>query len=159
MDIAIRKAGKEDLPAILSLIKELAEYEKAAGEVSVTLEELEDDGFGELPLFEAIVAEGKDGEILGMAFYYKAYSTWKGKCIYLEDIIVKQSYRRKGIGKKLFDKVMESAYQWGAKRLMWQVLDWNTPAIEFYKKVYQAEISSEWLNGRLSRKQMEILLK
>ena len=153
MNISIRRATREDLPAILDLIKELAEYERAAREVTVTLTELETDGFGPNPLYEAIVAESEPG-IVGMAFYYNCYSTWKGKCLYLEDIIVKKDLRQQGIGKQLFDEVVRKARDMGAKRLQWQVLDWNTPAIEFYKK-YNAEISTEWLNGRLYEVQIK----
>jgi GNAT superfamily N-acetyltransferase len=147
MEINIRKAGKPDLSAMLELIRELAEYEKAPNEVTVTLKELEQDGFGKNPIYEAILAENETG-VVGMAFYFTSYSTWKGKCLYLEDIIVKKEIRNQGIGKLLFEEVIRKAKEMKAKRLQWQVLSWNTPALEFYNK-YNAEISDEWLNGRL----------
>jgi GNAT superfamily N-acetyltransferase len=156
MNVKLRKATNEDLPEILLLIKELALYEKAPDEVTINLKELEEDGFGENPIFEVILAENNEEGILGMSFYFYAYSTWKGKCLYLEDIIVKEEYRRKGIGKKLFDATVLKAKEVKAKRMMWQVLDWNTPAIEFYKQKYQAEISDEWLNGRLTEEQIQV---
>jgi GNAT superfamily N-acetyltransferase len=147
MKVNLRKAQKQDLPEVLFLIKELATYEKAPDEVTVTLKELEQDGFSDHPIFEIILAENGNG-VLGMAFYYTSYSTWKGRCLYLEDIIVKEKFRRLSIGKMLFEAVIQKAKEVKAKRLQWQVLDWNTPAIKFYEK-YNAEISSEWLNGRL----------
>lgn len=152
MNIIIRKGKKEDLPAVLELIKELALYEKAPQEVITTVASMKKDGFGDRPYFEFIVAEF-DGEIVGMALYFFSYSTWKGRAIYLEDIIVTKLHRRKDIGKKLFDSVVEHAKQTGAKRLAWQVLDWNQPAIEFYKKI-NAELDGEWINGRLNEKQI-----
>ncbi|MBT6837099.1 MAG: GNAT family N-acetyltransferase [Bacteroidetes bacterium] len=155
MKIIIRKANKADLPEVLNLIKELALYEKAPDEVTITIEELEKDGFGDQPMYEVILAESDEEEIIGMSFYYYAYSTWKGKCLYLEDIIVKEEFRGKGIGKQLFDATVLKAKEVKAKRMMWQVLDWNTPAIEFYKQKYKAEISSEWLNGRLTEEQIQ----
>ncbi|MBT7827722.1 MAG: GNAT family N-acetyltransferase [Bacteroidetes bacterium] len=155
MKIIIRKANKADLPEVLNLIKELALYEKAPDEVTITIEELEKDGFGDQPMYEVILAESDEEEIIGMSFYYYTYSTWKGKCLYLEDIIVKEEFRGKGIGKQLFDATVLKAKEVKAKRMMWQVLDWNTPAIEFYKQKYKAEISSEWLNGRLTEEQIQ----
>ena len=147
MKTKLREASKEDLPAVLELIQELALYEKAPAEVTITLEELEEDGFGNHPLFHIILAE-REGEIAGMAFYFISYSTWKGKCIYLEDIIVKENMRGKGIGACLFEEMIRVGKRLGAKRLSWQVLDWNEPAIHFYKK-YGADLDPEWLNGRL----------
>ena len=152
MQIITRKATKSDIPEILSLIQELATYEKAPNEVTITASDLETDGFGAQPLFEAILAE-MDGIVVGMAFYFISYSTWKGKCLFLEDIIVKLEYRKKGIGTILFDKVIEKAKETGAKRLQWQVLEWNKPAIEFYKK-YDANFDPEWLNCKLTEEQI-----
>lgn len=154
MSINIRKAEKEDLPEVLEMIKELAVYEKAPDEVTVTLEELREDGFGEKPVYEVYIAE-EDRIVKGMAFFFYSYSTWKGKCIYLEDIIVKEQYRGKGIGEKLFDALIERCKQDNANRLMWQVLDWNTQAIEFYRKKYDAEVDAGWLNCKLTKKQIE----
>lgn len=151
----LRKAKKEDIPEILSLIRELAEYERAPFEVTVTAEELARDGFGENPIFEVLLAEESE-KVLGMAFYYYSYSTWKGKCIYLEDIIVRESLRGKGIGKVLFDAMVEKASEEGAKRLQWQVLDWNEPAINFYKK-YNASLDSTWISCRLTAEQIDKL--
>ena len=147
--IIIRKATTNDVKSILNLIKELAIYEKAPNEVVTTEEILLRDGFGEHPLFYCYVAERADGTIPGMALYYIKYSTWKGPCVFLEDIIVSQSERRSGIGKMLFDAVVEETKNRGALRMEWQVLDWNTPAIKFYEK-YQPEVLKEWLNYRLS---------
>ena len=155
MNITTRKVTRQDIPDILSLIKELATYERALNEVTITPFELEEDGFGNRPLFEAILAE-LDGKVVGMAFYFISYSTWKGRCLFLEDIIIKVEYRKKGIGTILFDQVIEKAKEIGAKRLQWQVLEWNTPAIEFYKK-YKANIDPEWLNCKLSEEQIRDL--
>ena len=155
MNIATRKANKQDIPDILSLIQELATYERAPQEVTITPADLEEDGFGNRPLFEAILAE-LDGKVVGMAFYFISYSTWKGRCIFLEDIIVKLEHRNKGIGTVLFDKVIEKAKEFGAKRLQWQVLEWNEPAIKFYKK-YKANIDPEWLNCKLTEAQIKKL--
>lgn len=152
MEITLRKAVKTDIPEILGLIKELALYECAPQEVTITAEDLEKDGFGENPIFEVIMAYA-DNEPAGMAFYYFSYSTWKGKCLFLEDIIVKEKFRRNKIGKILFEAVIEKAKEANAKRLHWQVLDWNEPAINFYKK-YNAELDNTWINGKLTEKQI-----
>ncbi len=153
MNVEIRKGKKEDLKEVLSLIKELAIYEKASAEVELTISELEKDGFGERPLFSFFVAE-VNLEVVGLALFYIKYSTWKGKCIYLEDLIVSQTHRRRGIGKLLFDAVAQNAHKFGAKRMEWQVLDWNHPAIEFYKKHY-ASLDDEWINCRLTEEQLK----
>jgi GNAT superfamily N-acetyltransferase len=153
MDISLRKARESDLPAVLDLIKELATYEKAPNEVTVTINDLKKDGFSENPIFEIILAESNK-EIIGMAFYFYSYSTWKGKCIYLEDIIVKEVHRGKKIGKLLFEAVIMKCREVGAKRMQWQVLDWNTPAINFYKK-YNASLDQTWVNGKLTENQIK----
>lgn len=147
MDFTIRKATQEDLPEVLALVTELAVYEKAGHEVTITLEELEKDGFGENPLYWIILAENEKG-ILGMSFYYIRYSTWKGRCLYLEDIVVKEEYRGLKIGKVLFEETIKAAKEMNAKLMTWQVLDWNEPAINFYKK-FNAELDGEWINGKL----------
>jgi ribosomal protein S18 acetylase RimI-like enzyme len=152
MKIVIRKAVKKDAPGILRLIKELADYEKAPGEVQVTLKELERDGFGKNPAFRVFVAE-TEGKLAGIALYYFKYSTWKGRSIYLDDIIVSQKYRRNGIGGKLFEEVIKVAKAKGLRKIDWQVLNWNKPAIAFYKK-YNSVISNEWLNVTLYEKQL-----
>lgn len=147
MKISLRKAVKNDLPAVIGLIKELAEYEKALHEVKITLKELEKDGFGENPLYWIILAE-VEKEIVGMSFYYIRYSTWTGRNLYLEDIIVKENYRGNKIGEQLFEETIKEAKRMGVRQMMWQVLDWNEPAIRFYKK-FDAELDPEWINGKL----------
>ena len=153
MNIKLRKADRSDLPEVLLLIRELATYERAPDEVTVTIEELETDGFNVNPIYEIILAE-YNNVVVGMAFYLFSYSTWKGKCIYLEDIIVKMNYRRQGIGSLLFDAVIKRAKEVHAKRLQWQVLDWNEPAIKFYKK-YNAELDPTWVIGKLTYQQIQ----
>jgi len=153
MNCIIRKGVKSDLTNALRLVKELAEYEKAPNEVSVTTEELENNGFGEQPLFRFFVAEEKS-IIVGMALYYIKYSTWKGKCVFLEDIIVTEKYRKFGIGKKLFDEVVNVAKKMKVKRLEWQVLNWNQPAIQFYKKL-NSNFDDEWVNCKLTEEQIQ----
>ncbi len=151
--INIRRAEPEDIPQILELIRELAAYENALQEVTLTEDDLKNDGFGEVPLFYVTLAETND-TICGMAFWYFSYSTWKGKCLYLEDLIVKNEYRRMGIGRRLFDDLIQQAAQAGARRLQWQVLDWNTSALAFYQR-YNAHISDEWLNLKLTGLQLQ----
>lgn len=146
--IIIRNANENDMAAVLRLINELAIYENAATEVINSVSKLKEEGFGDQPAFECIVAETRD-EVIGFALFFQKYSTWKGKSIFLEDLCVTESYRRKGIGQLLFDKVLAIAQERKMKRLDWQVLDWNTPAIEFYKK-YQAELDATWINGRIA---------
>lgn len=154
-NITIRVGEKKDLPNILNLIKELAEYEKAPAEVEVTISEMENWGFGPNKLFDFFVAE-QNGVIVGLALYYYKYSTWKGKCLFLEDIIVTEKMRGAGIGKLLFDRIVEVAKKEKVRRLEWQVLDWNEPAIKFYKK-YNATFDPEWLNGKLTNHQLNLL--
>ncbi|MDN5212629.1 GNAT family N-acetyltransferase [Fulvivirgaceae bacterium BMA12] len=148
----IRKGVKEDLPQVLDLIQELANYEKAPDEVDNTLEKMEEDGFGDSPVFGLYVAE-VEGKIVGISIYYYRYSTWKGKCLYLEDLVVKESYRGSGIGKKLFDVTVAVALETNCQLLNWQVLDWNEPAINFYKKL-DTQFDGEWINCRLTREQL-----
>ncbi len=147
MNFSIRPATKDDLPNVLALVKELALYEKAPEEVTITLQELEEDGFGSNPLYWIILAENKN-EVMGMSFYYIRYSTWKGKCLYLEDIVVKEEFRGQNIGKVLFEETIKAAKEMNAKLMAWQVLDWNEPALNFYKK-FNAEMDGEWINGKL----------
>jgi GNAT superfamily N-acetyltransferase len=153
MECILRKAKEADMPAVLDLIKELATYERAPQDVTVTLDELIKDGFGDKPLFEVILAE-RENDIIGMAFYFYSYSTWRGKCVYLEDIIVKERYRGQKVGKLLFEAVIMHSKAICAKRLQWQVLDWNSDAIGFYKK-FGAKLDNSWLNGRLSDEQIQ----
>lgn len=154
MIISIRKGVKSDLPAALDLIKELAIYENARDEVIVTVKDMEMDGFGNNPVFEFFVAE-KEEEIVGISLYYMKYSTWKGKCIFLEDIIVTERFRKHGIGKKLFDEVVKISKKRNVHRLEWQVLDWNELAIKFYKKI-NSHFDSEWINCKLTKEQIEM---
>ncbi len=152
MDVIIRKGYKQDIPAVLGLVKELAEYERSPKEVVVTVEDMERDGFGDKPVFKFFVAEA-GGEVAGMALYYIKYSTWKGKCVFLDDIVVTEKHRRSGIGKKLFEAVIMETKKLKAKRLEWQVLDWNTPAIKFYEN-YRSQFLKEWVSCRLTDEQM-----
>jgi GNAT superfamily N-acetyltransferase len=145
--VRVRPGTPNDVPDLLRLIQELALYERAPDEVIVTEETLLADGFGEHPRFHLFVAE-LDHKVVGMALYYFAYSTWKGKYLYLEDLVVQENFRGKGIGKLLFEAVVEVAKTEKVKRMGWQVLNWNDPAINFYQ-AYGAELSDEWLNGRL----------
>lgn len=144
MSTIIRRATPADVPSIYQLIVELAEYEKALHEVKNTPEQLLKDGFGEQPLYGTIVAE-VSGEVVGMSLYYYRYSTWKGKRLYLEDLIIKEPYRGYGLGKRLLEATVEEARQTQCSGLMWQVLDWNEPSIEFYKK-FGAKLDGEWIN-------------
>ena len=150
----IREGQEADLPAALALIQELAEYEKAPQEVTNNLDMMREDGFGTNPIFKFFVAEAPEG-IIGIAVYFTAYSTWKGKTIYLEDLVVTEKYRRFGIGKKLFDAVAKKAEELGAKRFAWQVLEWNEPAIQFYRKA-KANLDPEWINCRMTEAELKI---
>lgn len=152
MNIQLRFAKKEDCTRLLELITELAIYEKAPDEVTVTLSEFEDAGFGSRPVWKAFVAEGQNG-IVGFALYYTRYSTWKGCRLYLEDFIVTEEVRGQGVGKLLFDRVMKEAKDGNYNGMSWQVLDWNEPAINFYRK-YAAQFESEWLNVSFSKEQL-----
>lgn len=152
MEVNIRFAVQEDCSRLLELIHELALYEKAPEEVTVTLAHFEDAGFGENPVWKAFVAE-KAGIILGFALYYVRYSTWKGSRLYLEDFIVTEQERGKGLGKLLFERVRKEAKDQGFNGMSWQVLDWNEPAINFYKK-YNANLEAGWLNASFSTEQL-----
>ncbi|MFK7757180.1 MAG: N-acetyltransferase family protein [Flavobacteriales bacterium] len=150
--VIIRPAVIGDCEALVLLITELAIYEKAEREVEITAAQLRKDGFGSQPQFQVIVAE-LDGQIIGMAFYYYKYSTWKGRCLYLEDLVVKEACRKSGVGSELFEAVIKVATREKVKRMEWQVLDWNEPAIKFYRK-YEAELDEEWMNGRFYEKDL-----
>lgn len=153
MSIVIRNGEENDIPHALDLVKELAIYEKAPNEVEVTVSEMLEWGFGKDKQFDFFVALEND-VIVGLALFYYKYSTWKGKCLFLEDIIVTESKRGKGIGKLLFDKVVEVAKQQKVRRMEWQVLNWNTPSIDFYKK-YNSFLDDEWINCKLTNHQLE----
>lgn len=142
MDFNIREGKITDMPSVLELIKELAHYEKEADAVEISVADLEKDGFENSPLFKTFVAE-IGHEIVGMALFYPRYSTWKGPTIHLEDLIVKKSKRGLNIGSSLYNKVIAYGNNLGVKRIEWVVLDWNIPAIEFYKKT-GAHILDDW---------------
>ena len=144
MNIIIRRAVREDCGRMLELVKELAEYERAPDEVTVTLEHFTESGFGKTPVWWAFVAE-QDGRVEGFALWYIRFSTWKGQRLYLEDFIVTEALRGKGIGKRLFDQLFAEAKEKGFNGIVWQVLDWNEPAINFYKK-YKASFDAGWVN-------------
>ncbi len=151
--INITKGLPSDLPRVLELIKELAAYEKAPLEVENTVEEMMEDGFKENPIYYLLIAE-ENSIILGIAIYYIKYSTWKGKCVFLEDIIVTETERGKGTGAKLFEEVIRISKEMKVRRMEWQVLDWNEPALNFYKK-YNAHLDPEWVNGKLTYDQLQ----
>jgi GNAT superfamily N-acetyltransferase len=148
MNIVIRRAVKEDCVRLMELVNELALYEKAPAEVTVTLPHFVESGFGENPVWWAFVAE-VDGVVEGFALYYIRYSTWKGQRMYLEDILVTEKMRGNGLGKMLFDRLIEEAREKQFSGMVWQVLDWNEPAINFYKK-YGASFDAGWVNCSIS---------
>ncbi|ANI90001.1 GNAT family acetyltransferase [Arachidicoccus ginsenosidimutans] len=144
--ILIRKAKKEDCPQMMNLVNELALFEKAPQEVTVTLQHFEASGFSETPVWWAFVAEDDETKkLVALGLYYVRYSTWKGQRMYLEDLIVTEKYRGRGIGKMLFEKLMEEAKEKKFSGMAWQALDWNTPALDFYKK-YDAKFDNDWVN-------------
>mgnify|MGYP001575792492 FL=1 len=143
----IRKANATDIPSMMKLIVELAIYERAPNEVTNTEQMMLKDGFGDNPLYHAFVAD-IEGEIIGFAITYYRYSTWKGRCLYLEDLIVTENYRNKGIGQELFDYCLSFGKEKSCKKMIWQVLDWNQPAINFYNK-NNAQLDNGWINGSL----------
>lgn len=165
MEVKIRKAEARDVPRMLELVKELAVFERAPEEVTVTLEHMRDAGFGPDPVWVGWVAEGNqipgqdrnDSRIVGMAVCYERYSTWKGRRLYLEDIIVTERARGQRIGEKLFLECVRYAVERKHSGMLWQVLDWNKDAIRFYDR-FGAKYSSEWLNGSLEVEQMRKLV-
>lgn len=142
MNYSIRKATKNDMPQVVHLIKELAEFEKEVEAVEVTVETLQNDGFGEHPAFECFVAE-INNNVEGIALVYQRYSTWKGKALHLEDLIISHKFRGSGMGTALLDEVVKYGYRLGVKRINWEVLDWNEPAITFYEKK-GAQVKRDW---------------
>ena len=154
----LREGKIEDLPRVLELINELALYEKAPEQVTNTLEMMEKDGFGENPVFGTFLCvKEATSEIVGLAIFYYRYSTWKGKRIYLEDLVVTQSERGNGAGKLLFDQIMKKGLEENCTGMMWQVLDWNEPAINFYRK-YGATLEAGWLNAHLQDYEIKQIL-
>lgn len=152
----IRKATKNDMPSVLELIQELATFEKEPDAVVVTVDDLIRDGFSENPLFQCFVAE-VDGEIIGMALYYYRYSTWKGKTIHLEDLIVKENKRGTGAGFALYKEIIKQGKSENVRRIEWNVLDWNTPAIDFYEKS-GAKVLGDWRVVHMDDKGIEQFL-
>ncbi|MFT6814907.1 MAG: GNAT superfamily N-acetyltransferase [Sphingobacteriales bacterium] len=153
----IREAKASDCKDILKLIKQLAVYERAPEAVIVTEEQLKIDGFGENPVYKCFVADS-GSEVVGFALVYFRYSTWKGKCVYLEDFVVDEAQRGQGIGKQLFQKVIDYTLDCKCYQLVWQVLDWNEPAINFYNK-YNSTLDGEWINGTLTVDQLKVFAK
>jgi GNAT superfamily N-acetyltransferase len=147
-NITIRKAVRSDCPAMLDLVRELAVYEKAPDEVTVDPFHFEESGFGQNPVWWALVAENESGTVVGFALYYIRYSTWKGQVMYLEDLLVTEQMRGYGIGHQLVDRLIVEAREKGFRRIVWQVLEWNEPAINFYRK-YNASFDPEWVNVTL----------
>ena len=152
----IRKATKNDMSSVLELIQELATFEKEPDAVVVTVDDLVRDGFSENPLFQCFVAE-VDGEIIGMALYYYRFSTWKGKTIHLEDLIVKENKRGTGAGFALYKEIIKQGKAENVRRIEWNVLDWNTPAIDFYKKS-GAKVLDDWRVVHMDDKGIEHFL-
>jgi GNAT superfamily N-acetyltransferase len=146
-NVIIRKGNKNDIDSIFDLIIELAVYENGREFVTNTKEKMIEDGFGDHPLYYVYVAE-LDHQIIGFALYYFRYSTWKGKRLYLEDLLVTEKQRKKGIGQLLFNVLIEEANKMNCSGLNWQVLDWNSSAISFYER-NKATIDSQWLNGAI----------
>ena len=157
MGVIIRQATIFDSSSILNLIQELADYEKEPESVKLNISDIERHGFGETPLFRCLVAEFKN-EVIGMALYYARYSTWKGPTFHLEDLIVTESYKGHGFGTKLYSEFIKIAYELGVERIEWNVLDWNTPAIEFYEKS-GASVIHEWSTVQMHKAEMEAYLK
>lgn len=147
-NVKVRKGTEADIEAAFALIKELAAFENAPQEVTNTVEMMAKDGFGENPVYGFFVAE-RDKAIIGLSLYYYRYSTWKGKRLYLEDIVVTQAERGKGVGKLLFEATVAFAKAQHCTGMMWQVLDWNQSAIDFYKKYY-THFDNEWINCHLN---------
>ena len=153
--VRIRKGAQEDMVAVHALIMELALYEREPNAVIISVDDLKRHGFSE-QRFHCFVAEHKKSGIVGMALYYSRYSTWKGPTLHLEDLYVKPKFRKGGLGKELFDKVVGEAAKQNVGRMEWTVLEWNEPALNFYKK-YNATLDPEWHLGTLTREQLNAL--
>ena len=149
MEIAIRKAEKKDMLAVHALIKELASFENAPEQVDISVTDLERDGFQNEPQFNVLLAEN-EGEMAGMAFYYYAYSTWKGKMLYLDDLVVLEKYRKHGVGQLLIDAIKSEANSEHANQVRFHVLNWNETAINFYKK-NNVSLDDEWILCKIEK--------
>ncbi|MEM7474279.1 MAG: GNAT family N-acetyltransferase [Planctomycetota bacterium] len=162
----IRPGTKEDVPRALELIVELAVYEKEPDAVITSVESMLEDGFGANPVYGFFVAEKHEvktaaedaaAEVVGLSLYYWRYSTWRGKRLYLEDLIVTESARGQGFGQALFEQTMKFALEQNCSGMMWQVLDWNEPSIEFYKS-FGSKLDAEWINCSLEAEQIQKIL-
>jgi len=151
--IKIRKGLPDDVEAAFALVKELATYEKAFEEVDTSVDIYTRDAFGKDSWFEFLVADDDDAGIVGIAIFYLGYSTWKGRMLYLDDLVISEAHRRKGIGKMLMDELVKYGVEKGVQQMKWQVLDWNRPAINLYKKI-EATFEDNWLDCKLSGKQL-----
>lgn len=151
MSFIIRRGTEADISGMMRLVKELALFERAPEAVVNTETMLREDGFGKHSIYKVFVAEdAATNDIIGMALYYTAYSTWKGKIFFLDDLVVTERFRKFGIGKRLLDEVLREAHEAGVEQIRWQVLDWNEPAIHFYKKI-GAELDPEWITCKMSK--------
>lgn len=159
MQIVIRKGVQADVPAMFKLVKELALFEKAPEAVVNTEQQMVLDGFGPDSIYKVFVAEDSaTKEVVGMCLYYMAYSTWKGKLLYLDDLIVTESYRRYGAGRLLLNEFIKEADRLKVNQVRWHVLDWNEPAIKFYK-TYGVDLDAEWIKCALTREEINALVK
>ena len=156
--VRLFQATREDVPSILQLIKDLAAYEKEPHAVEIDEATLLRDGFGRRPLFEAVVARDARGGAVGFALYFTSYSTWQGACVYLEDLYVAEASRGRGVGSLLLKAVCQIAHDRGCARFTWQALDWNTPALDFYRSVGARRLD-EWVNLRMGRDEMRAFLE
>lgn len=157
MNVTLRPAEKQDSQAILRLIQELAVFEKEPESVLLTVSDIERYGFGSSPLFQCLVAQVEQ-QVVGMALYYQRFSTWKGPTYHLEDLIVTEAYKGKGIGTQLYTAFIQMAYESGVERIEWNVLDWNTPAVGFYEKS-GATVLHDWSSVQMHKAEMEAFLK
>jgi len=157
MTVHIRPGKKDDLPAVMAMVQELAVFERAPDAITNTLAAMEEDGFGPSPAYRFLVAETGD-RVVGLALYFTKYSTWKGRGLYLDDLIVTEPFRGKGIGKKLMLAFLEEARATGARQVHWQVLDWNAPAIGFYRNMGVVS-DSEWLDCKMDAEEIAAYLR
>lgn len=157
MNFTVRRGKVEDVEAVLQLIIELAIFENEPNAVKITIEDLKKDGFGKVPKFDFFVAE-EDQEIIGLAFFYERYSTWKGRVLHLEDLIVTKSKRKSGVGKALYAEVLKYAYKNDYNRVAWEVLDWNENAIQFYENS-GAKVLKEWNVAQMDKENLATFVK